>query len=97
MGTPLDHLIDATVSCTKCGTPGIGTCHCWDAPVDTQRHEVVEDLAQEIAVGVINYIDRMYPAMWTAVPNTARVSVRHTIINSIVTHLMPRPRQRKEG
>lgn len=27
--TPIDRMIDAAVSCVKCGTPGVGTCDCW--------------------------------------------------------------------
>lgn len=30
MRTLLERMIDATMRCLKCGTPGIGTCSCWE-------------------------------------------------------------------
>ena len=27
---PLDGMIDANVTCTRCGTKGVGNCDCWE-------------------------------------------------------------------
>lgn len=38
---------------------------------------------EEIASTVIRYIDTMYPAMWTNVSKSARLSIRNTILNAL--------------
>lgn len=30
MIAPFDCLIESSVSCTKCGAKGVGTCNCWE-------------------------------------------------------------------
>jgi len=39
--------------------------------------------ADMIAYTVMEHIDTMYPAMWLAVPKSARVSVRNTIVRAV--------------
>ncbi|MNL23879.1 hypothetical protein D3C87_1452880 [compost metagenome] len=39
--------------------------------------------ADMVAFTVMEHIDTMYPGMWLAVPKSARVSVRNTIIRAI--------------
>jgi hypothetical protein len=34
MPDPITSLVLSSVRCTKCGTPGVGTCKCWDAKPD---------------------------------------------------------------
>lgn len=40
--------------------------------------------ADAVAFTVMDHIDTMYPAMWLAVPKTARVSVRNTIVRAVM-------------
>lgn len=42
--------------------------------------EDAQDVAEAVAIEVLNHIDTMYPAMWVAVAKSARTSIRNTII-----------------
>ena len=39
--------------------------------------------ADMVAYTVMEHIDTMYPAMWLAVPKSARVSIRNTIVRAV--------------
>lgn len=49
----------------------------------TLRKQIAERVAEE----AIGHIDTMYPKMWENVPRSARVSLRGSIINTVVSEL----------
>jgi hypothetical protein len=85
MSSPIECMIDASMTCTKCGTKGIGNCDCWEGK--PSRKELIKTEAERMASEVIGHIDQMYPGMWQGVPKTARKSLRGCIINQVTAAL----------
>lgn len=56
----------------------------WEGLQKAVRHDEIKDKAREIAENVVGHIDTMYPDMWKNVAKSARVSVRGTVINSVM-------------
>jgi DnaJ-class molecular chaperone len=49
MPSPIEHMITMSVSCTKCGSKGFGSCNCWiklECPKCGQR-KTTERLAED--------------------------------------------------
>ena len=41
------------------------------------------EIAEDVAAEILHHIDIMYPHMWTPVANSARTSIRNTIVNQV--------------
>lgn len=42
------------------------------------------EVADQVALEVVNHVDQQYPAMWERVPKTARVSLRNFVYNQVL-------------
>jgi len=49
--------------------------------------KVLEDMAHDVASEVLHHIDTMYPDMWRHAPQSARTSVRNTIIQAVLKRI----------
>ena len=78
MRTPIEIMIDKV-----CGyNPNVKLSRC------AMEHEKRQ--AYNLASEVIDHIDKMYPVVWTGAPKTARISIRNTIYNRVITLLTNR-------
>ena len=55
--------------------------------MDENEEEILEDVAEAIAVRALLHIDDMYPAMWDNVAATARISLRNHIAIEVLAAL----------
>lgn len=42
------------------------------------------EVADQVALEVVNHVDQQYPAMWDKVPKTARVSLRNFVYDQVL-------------
>lgn len=49
--------------------------------------DVLKDLAHDVASEVLHHIDTMYPVMWQGAPQSARISVRNTIVQAVLSRI----------
>ncbi len=54
--------------------------------IDADR-ELIKDVAMDIGKAVVHHIETMYPKMFDAVGQSAKLSVRNTVFNEIMAAL----------